>query len=217
LQLDERDILTLVLAVLDREPEAHRILADLLEETGQPGAAQFARAKKSKLQKRIDFTLTAIPARMAIGLGCQFLAKECRQIYRKYGEAVKLLDQIQNWTSDEQSGDINSLLEMLFRVRVTHRQRMEVLTSGQLERDAASAEGYYRWTRPESVWQLAAAIRELIQREEKLQKRMWFNDQTAMHIRRVAEMCFVRDLSGRNWQLDLIRQRIEERLNSIGQ
>ena len=68
------DRLIFALSVLDGEEGAHRILGDMLEEEGDRGLAQWARARKGKRHKRIDFVLGLLPHQVSLGLACDFLA-----------------------------------------------------------------------------------------------------------------------------------------------
>jgi hypothetical protein len=63
----------LALAVLEGEHGAHRILADLLEEQGDRGLAQWARAKKSRKIQRLSFVLALLPCREAIGIAAHLI------------------------------------------------------------------------------------------------------------------------------------------------
>ena len=68
----ERQLLPFGVAILDGEPDAHRILADFLEELGEPKQAEWARGKKSR-QKRLEFVVALLPASTAMAVGCDFL------------------------------------------------------------------------------------------------------------------------------------------------
>ena len=70
---DLYDRFTLALGVLDGEKDAHRILADMLEDQGDRGLAQWARARKGRRGKRLDFVLAVLPYKTSLRLGCDFL------------------------------------------------------------------------------------------------------------------------------------------------
>ena len=67
--------LIFALSVLDGEEGAHRILADLLEEEGDRGLAEWARAKKGKRHRRIDFVLALLPHQISLRLASDFLVR----------------------------------------------------------------------------------------------------------------------------------------------
>jgi hypothetical protein len=67
------DRCSLALAVLEGEKDANKILADLLEDSGQRGLAQWARARKGKLRKRLDFVLAILPYEVVAQLACDFV------------------------------------------------------------------------------------------------------------------------------------------------
>jgi hypothetical protein len=67
------DRCSLALAVLEGEKDANKILADLLEDSGQRGLAQWARARKGKLRKRLDFVLAILPYEAVVQLACDFV------------------------------------------------------------------------------------------------------------------------------------------------
>jgi hypothetical protein len=71
--MDASDRYQLALCVLDNEPEAHLILADLLEEEGEPGSAAFARRAGDDLADRLAAALCVLPMHAMIRLGCNFV------------------------------------------------------------------------------------------------------------------------------------------------
>lgn len=74
--MDQSDRYILALGVLNREPDTHKILGDFLEESGERGLAQWARAKKSFGRKRLEFTMALLPWRVVLALGSDFVANE---------------------------------------------------------------------------------------------------------------------------------------------
>ena len=66
--------LQLAQGVLLGEKDAHQVLGDLLEESGEPGLAQWARAEKVGVFRRLDFVLAILPYRYTLCLGCDFMA-----------------------------------------------------------------------------------------------------------------------------------------------
>lgn len=73
--MDPTEMFVLGLGVLNHEPDTHKILADVLEEQGELGMAQWARSKKSSRIKRLDFVLAILPTRLALGVACSFAAR----------------------------------------------------------------------------------------------------------------------------------------------
>lgn len=73
--MDPIEMYVLGLGVLNHEPDTHKILADVLEEQGELGMAQWARSKKSSRVKRLDFVLAILPTRLALGVACSFAAR----------------------------------------------------------------------------------------------------------------------------------------------
>jgi len=66
------DRYALALAMLEGDREARKILADLLEEQGERGLAQWARAGKSRPCDRVDFVLGLLPWPRTLRLGWGF-------------------------------------------------------------------------------------------------------------------------------------------------
>ena len=69
---DAHDRYVLALGVLDGDKDTHKILGDMLEEQGDRGLAQWARARKGKRTKRVDFVLGMLPYKTSLQLGCVF-------------------------------------------------------------------------------------------------------------------------------------------------
>jgi hypothetical protein len=61
------------LAVLNGEEDAHKVLADMLEESGERGLAQWARKSKGGLRKRLDFVLAVVPYTTAVLFACDYV------------------------------------------------------------------------------------------------------------------------------------------------
>lgn len=74
---DERFFL--LLEMLDGDKHAHKVLADLLEERGERGLAQWARARKIRSTKRLQFALALIPSRLGVPLACDFVEHALEQ------------------------------------------------------------------------------------------------------------------------------------------
>ena len=68
----ECDRYILTIAMLDGQPDAQHILADLLEEQGEIGLATWARARKRHVVPRLELAIGMLPYRAALSLACDF-------------------------------------------------------------------------------------------------------------------------------------------------
>jgi hypothetical protein len=66
------DRYALVLAMLEGDREARRVLADLLEDQGERGLAQWAREGRNRAERRLDLAIMLLPCKQAILLGAEF-------------------------------------------------------------------------------------------------------------------------------------------------
>ncbi len=106
--LESPDRLLFAMGVLDGEPEMHKVLADLLEEEGDRGLAQWARAKKRNRHKRLDFVLAVLPYRTALQIGCEFLT-HALDIHSDTASLCQSIRMVRDWVmdmGDEQSSEI---------------------------------------------------------------------------------------------------------------
>ncbi len=83
--------------VLDGAKNSNKILADLLEEAGERGAAQWARSRKGKRQKRLHFVLSILPVKTALALGCDFADHVARGDLTPDGQEA--IDTIRAWAN----------------------------------------------------------------------------------------------------------------------
>jgi hypothetical protein len=67
------DRYALALAMLDGDRDARNVLADLLEEQGERGLAQWARNRNNQNHKRLDLAIMLLPCRAAIHLTTHFI------------------------------------------------------------------------------------------------------------------------------------------------
>ena len=101
---DDRQRLQFALEILDRERDAHKILADFLEELGDVGHAQWARSRKNSSRKRLEFAISLLPASAAVQLGCDFIE---RFVERQRGElhdtgrVLRTLANVRSYQVDE--------------------------------------------------------------------------------------------------------------------
>jgi hypothetical protein len=66
------DRYALALAMLEGDREARKVLADMLEEQGERGLAQWAREGRNKAERRLDLAIMLLPCSEAIVLGAEF-------------------------------------------------------------------------------------------------------------------------------------------------
>jgi hypothetical protein len=69
------DRYALALAMLDGDRDARKVLADLLEEQGERGLAQWARQGRNRLERQLDLAIMLLPPEVALILGAEFLDK----------------------------------------------------------------------------------------------------------------------------------------------
>ena len=93
------DRYSLALGVLHGEPDTHKILADVLEDQGDRGLAAWARARKSRRTKRLDFVLAVLPYRTTLRLGCEFLRHAVAD--PKANRLNRGIELIHDWTKGE--------------------------------------------------------------------------------------------------------------------
>jgi hypothetical protein len=94
------DHYTLALSVLDGEPDAHRLLADLLDEQGERGLAQWARKSKGAKLRRLEFVLILLPWRTSLSLGCDFVAHAFGSHNRLNQIISPTLTAVRAWAAD---------------------------------------------------------------------------------------------------------------------
>jgi hypothetical protein len=78
--MDQVDRYVLGLAVLEGDRDARKILADLLEEQGDRGLADWARKSGGKDRERLDVAIMLMPHRDAMRLGCEFAAESTKHM-----------------------------------------------------------------------------------------------------------------------------------------
>jgi len=78
--MDQIDRYVLGLAVLEGDRDARKILADLLEEQGDRGLADWARRSGARDRERLDVAIMLLPYRDAMRLGCEFAAASTKQM-----------------------------------------------------------------------------------------------------------------------------------------
>lgn len=80
----ECDRYILTIAMLDGEPDAQHILADLLEEQGDLGVAKWARARKRHVVPRLELAIGLLPHRAALSLACDFAEHVIRPVATRW-------------------------------------------------------------------------------------------------------------------------------------
>jgi hypothetical protein len=98
---DEQARCGLALGILDNEPDAHRILGDLLEEDGETGLAQWARSKKNGRRKRLDIVLAILHPQLSVRLATEFMSHILPQISPPYilDSITTAVAELRDWSS----------------------------------------------------------------------------------------------------------------------
>jgi len=95
----------LALSILDGELEAHRILADLLEEEGDAGLANWARSRKGRNhRKRFEISIGVLPAKVDVALAAEFALHMMQWLDRPYPEMSPFaanVDVVLKWAKGE--------------------------------------------------------------------------------------------------------------------
>ena len=123
----------LIVDMLDGVPESHKILADLLEESGERGLAQWARARKGKLSQRLSFALAVLPYRRSLEIGCHFLAtwmEAHEDIIRPFFEELKF---VWNWAQLPPKFDTDT--DAGFEILKERKRWRDMPESGVIEPD----------------------------------------------------------------------------------
>ena len=71
--MSAQDRYAFAISLLDGDRQARKILADLLEEDGERGLAQWTRQGGNRKQQRLDLVLMLLPCRQSIGLVSEFV------------------------------------------------------------------------------------------------------------------------------------------------
>jgi hypothetical protein len=98
--VDAADLYSLVSAVLNRDDETRKVLADLLEESGQRGLAKWARKGKGPKRKRLDFVLAIVPYTNAVLLACDFVDHLGAELFK--GRGRRIVEIVRNAVRGEQ-------------------------------------------------------------------------------------------------------------------
>src|SRR5688572_20368536 len=90
------DRYALAISLLDGDREARKILADLLEEEGERGLAQWAREGRNQKQRRLDAVVMLLPCRAAVALALDgvddnFMVEDNRK------DASEMMEPIERW------------------------------------------------------------------------------------------------------------------------
>ena len=102
---ESNERLMLIVDMLDGVPESHKILADLLEESGDRGLAQWARTRKGPSVRRLGFALAVLPYRKSIEIGCHFLAAWLKLDTRVMGPLIEEIKVVWDWAKHPQPED----------------------------------------------------------------------------------------------------------------
>lgn len=228
MQPDEHDILTLVLGVLDREPDANRILGDLLEESGHIATAQWARAKKTKIRQRLDLALAVLPPGMSLGLVTDFVDAWTGQqlqhssgvldvLTRRPGRMTRrirgLLESAREWLTSirhdaESSGshELAEILEQLELVSFDEEMRLTLRTPG-----SSSVITNINPAVSQHAEQLFSAYAAAVRKFDRLKQegqQLWVNEELSGYMRRAAALAVYRRPDDLVTQFKLVRHTI---------
>ncbi len=105
---DERCFLAL--SILEGDRDSHHILADLLEEEGDAGLAEWARARKGSQRKKFDIAIGVLPARLNVRLACAFAIHLHAQHWRTgdHQSFVNRLSPVIEWATVDSVPDESS-------------------------------------------------------------------------------------------------------------
>jgi hypothetical protein len=109
--MDAHDRYALAIALLEGDREARKVLADLLEEQGDRGLAQWARGGGNAKHRRLDFALMLLPCGDAIRLSMEFMRHACgdRENARLLRSSEWIIDQWE--TGQRTAGELMSWCE----------------------------------------------------------------------------------------------------------
>lgn len=109
--MDAQDRLALGQQVLDGDRDAKKILADLLEEQGERGLAQWARGCGGRGVQRLNLVLMLLPCRAALRLGTNFFEHVLsRYTDPERRQAEQFVGQLHKWIDDKwPNGEIVAL------------------------------------------------------------------------------------------------------------
>lgn len=170
------DLFILALGVLNQDEGTHHILGDLLEEEGDLGMAQWARAKKNNRYKRLDFVLGILPYHVALDCVAEF-AIQAIKISTEYVKSFRTrvdyyevsscepitsaLANIQMWARrEEMEESISRSLSVLanyqvepydIREKTSLMQSMHIATQCAVAADRLNEMGEYRDARKHAL------------------------------------------------------------------
>jgi len=125
MSLSNPDLYALALELLAGEKDVNKVLADLFEEAGDSGIAQWARSSKGKRRKRLDFVLGILPYRVGLLLACDFIEHCCRG--EGAGVPKRTLSALRSWCREEKTNadleDIAAAVEIWWNEAAKHEER----------------------------------------------------------------------------------------------
>lgn len=213
MDIPESHILTLVLAVLNREPDAKQVLADLLEEAGHSGAAQWARARKSKIAQRVDFALGVLPARIAAVLTCRCVRRWLKSRFRESTSVTQLVDGVEFWAQGSATEQrVEDLCRQLLHVRANEDLKLEL--RNETGEPLSWGESPHLLLQTRCLRSLSDGV-TLLQRAEQQQGAIWIHEPSAELIRRAAREATHHYPGDLVWKLDTIQRFLRNRLDSV--
>lgn len=178
----------LALSILEGEREAHRILADLLEEEGDAGLASWARSRKgTNFRKRFEISLGVLPARLNVSLAADFVSHTLAWLARMYPDQDTWSGDVQmiaSWARGEASVDslkpaCSRLPEILFG---------EIIERGLIDGVWPTSQ---QWHLGQAMTALAQAAHSALQNQESREPRLirHFRNETGHLTRNTAKAC----------------------------
>lgn len=213
--------LTLATGILDGEKDAHRILADMLDESGERALAEWCRAKKSGMRKRLEIVIGVVPHRMAVRAAAEFLRHAIRQSpeqFQRLGLPAEGLEFVCVWSGAPASStrvSIPNLDEALYILRY----------DGSNRTFAEDYQFHYRFPAfVGAIRQATLSLYEAVQASRRADspeaaeagKTSHFASETATFARRVARLSTTlarqNSVDEMRWQVTRTRRVIEETL-----
>jgi hypothetical protein len=131
---DEQARCALALSILSNEPDAHRILGDLLEEHGDTGLAQWARSKKSGPRKKLDIALAILQPQSSVPLAVDFLLHALNQLSPPYEleDVIPAVEALQQWSETLEVNEVlKQSVECLLAIQIWSICPDDVFLSGR--------------------------------------------------------------------------------------
>jgi hypothetical protein len=101
--MDAHDRYILTLAMLEGDREARQILADLLEEQGDRGLAQWAREGRNRNRRQLELAIMLLPCATAIELGVEFIEGSQMHPGQQVRGAAECIQFVRDWLAGKRT------------------------------------------------------------------------------------------------------------------